>query len=235
MAKLPRVTILQLDPRCPAGSLEPWLKDAGVRLSQVTLWDRDVPPIASIGDGLVILGGRMSAHAASEHPWLLDLADLVADAHDIDLPILGICLGHQVVADALGGTVVVAHPDGPEEGAVALELLPAAADDPVLGGLAGFGDQAEVIVAQSHHDVVTVLPAGAVELARTARYANQAFRLGSSWGVQFHPEATPELMDVWTQRSRDRKRAVASVRDAQEAIEASGRAIAQGFAQFVRG
>ncbi len=112
------------------------------------------------------------------------------------IPILGVCLGHQVLANALGGQVVVGHPDGTEEGAVALELLPAASEDPVLGALSG-----EVVVAQSHHDVVVRLPEGAVELARTARYGNQAFRLGSSWGVQFHPEATPELIEDWSRRS----------------------------------
>ena len=230
MARLPRVTILQLDPRCPAGPIEGWLKDAGVRLSQVSLWDRDVPPIASIGEGLVILGGTMSALSASEHPWLVDLADLVADAHDIDIPILGVCLGHQVLANALGGQVVVGHPDGTEEGAVALELLPAASEDPVLGALSG-----EVVVAHSHHDVVVRLPEGAVELARTARYGNQAFRLGSSWGVQFHPEATPELIEDWSRRSPRRAEVVAEVTAAMDAITASGRAVTQAFAQVVRG
>ena len=168
MARLPRVTILQLDPRCPAGPIEGWLKDAGVRLSQVSLWDRDVPPIASIGEGLVILGGTMSALSAAE--------------------------------------------------------------DPVLGALSG-----EVVVAQSHHDVVVRLPEGAVELARTARYGNQAFRLGSSWGVQFHPEATPELIEDWSRRSPRRAEVVAEVTAARDAITASGRAVAQAFAQVVRG
>ena len=131
--------------------------------------------------------------------------------------------------------VVVAHPDGPEEGAVALELLPAAADDPVLGGLSEPTDQGEAIVAQSHHDVVTELPPGAVELARTARYGNQAFRLGSSWGVQFHPEATPELIEDWSRRSPRRAEVVAEVTAAMDAITASGRAVTQAFAQVVRG
>ena len=100
----------------------------------------------------------------------------------------------------------------------------------VVGALSG-----EVVVAQSHHDVVVRLPEGAVELARTARYGNQAFRLGSSWGVQFHPEATPELIEDWSRRSPRRAEVVAEVTAAMDAITASGRAVTQAFAQVVRG
>ena len=174
----------------------------------------------------------MSAHARVEHPWLDSLAGLCVDAHAAGLPTLGICLGHQVLAEALGGEVVVGHPDGPEEGATTLHWLPNAADDPLFGPLAAHGS---ATVVHSHHDAVVRLPVGAIELARTAAYGNQAFRLGSSWGVQFHPEATPDLVEAWSERSPNRDAIVASVREARAAIEASGRAVADGFARVVRG
>lgn len=229
MARLPRVTILQLDPTDPPGPLMGWLTDAGTRPAIVAVWESGVPTIGTIGDGLVVLGGPMSAHSQAEHPWLVDLAHLVVDAHTAALPTLGVCLGHQVMADALGGEVVVGHPDGPEEGAVALEVLAAGVDDPILGLLDG------ALVAESHHDAVVRLPERAVELARSKRFANQAFRLGSSWGVQFHPEATPDLFVAWTRTSADPEAVLASVRGAGAELAASGRLVAEGFARVVHG
>ena len=73
MARQPRITVLQLDPGVPLARFDGWLKAAGVRLSTVTLWDRDVPPLASAGDGLLVLGGRMSATSRAGHPWLDEL------------------------------------------------------------------------------------------------------------------------------------------------------------------
>lgn len=94
MARLPRVTILQLDPTDPPGPLMGWLTDAGTRPAIVAVWESGVPTIGTIGDGLVVLGGPMSAHSQAEHPWLVDLAHLVVDAHTAALPTLGVCLGH---------------------------------------------------------------------------------------------------------------------------------------------
>lgn len=234
MAKQPRISVLQLDPGCPLDRFEDWLADTRVRFGVVSLWDHDVPQLASSGDGIIVLGGRMSAHDQSHHPWLEPLSDLLADAHSIDLPILGLCLGHQVLAETLGGAVTVGAEGGPEDGPAELVWTDAAASDPLFGGLVADGLNT---VAMSHHDVVTELPPDAVELARTARFPHAAFRLGSSWGVQFHPEASPDLVASWYRRSarKDTDALVEGLRTADGDIRASGRALAHAFVDIVRG
>lgn len=232
MAKQPRITVLQPDPVVTLDRFERWLLDAGVRLSVVPLYERDVPQLPSAGDGILVLGGRMSAHDQATHRWIDPLSDLLADAHSIDLPILGICLGHQILAQALGGVVEVPAASGSEEGAVSIDWLPAAADDPVLAELAAQGSS---LVTMSHHDVVTTLPAGAIELARSATYPNQAFRLGSAWGVQFHPEMSPgALSRIESIPAGRRTGLVAELTAADEAIQPAARLVATGFARYVR-
>ncbi|MDO5535775.1 MAG: type 1 glutamine amidotransferase [Propionibacteriaceae bacterium] len=232
MAKRPRVTVLQLDPGCPPARFDGWLREAGLRLTVVPVADHGVPGVDALGEGLVVLGGRMSAQTDDEHPWLGDLRDVIADAHSVELPILGICLGHQVLAETLGGRVVVGHPDGPEEGPALVEWTPAASGDALVGALAATGP---ITVVESHHDAVTELPPGAVELARTDRFAHQAFRHGSAWGVQFHPEADPDLLGVWSKRSGAELNAfVAAARAVDDKVVASGRALARAFAEIVR-
>ncbi|MGO4955753.1 type 1 glutamine amidotransferase [Luteococcus sp. Sow4_B9] len=228
MAKKPRITVLQPEADVPLERFDTWLRE-GVRITLIDLATKDVPNLETIGDGLVVLGGRMSVEA--DLRWIGQVEDLMADAQAIDLPVLGICLGHQLLARALGGTVLVGDPRGAEEGPVVLEWLPASREDPVLAEAARLAAP----VPMSHHDTVDQLPAGAVELARSATHPNQAFRLGSALGVQFHPEASPELMQYWwaqEHRSRattmlDRMRAV------DHAVEPAARSIALGFAQQV--
>lgn len=228
MAKKPRVTVLQPEHEVPLDRFEGWLL-RHVRLSVVPLETKDVPNLDAIGDGLIVLGGRTHAHA--DERWIGKVKDLMADLHAIDIPVLGICLGHQVLAEALGGEVTVAHPNGLEEGAVDLEWAAEAAADPVVGGAVAVGGP----VPMSHHDAVTRLPEGALSLARTATYEHAAFRLGSAWGVQFHPEASPELMQHWWQRQHKGTTMLDRMRAADGRLEPTCRAIADGFGAVVTG
>lgn len=230
MAKKPRITVLQPEADVPLERFDAWLRE-GLRLTIIDLATKDVPNLETIGDGLVVLSGRMGVH--DDIRWIGEVKDLIADAHAIDLPILGICLGHQLLAEALGGQVSVADERGPEDGPVTLEWLPGAEEDPVLGAIAASGAP----VPMSHHDAVTELPEGAIELARSQTYPNQAFRLGSAVGVQFHPEASPELMQYWwTKEHRTKATTMLDrMRAGNDRTEPACRSIAQGFITEVLG
>lgn len=134
MAK-PRITVFQCDPEVPLGRFEAWLGGHGLRITLIPLWEKDIPPLETVGEGILVLGGRMDCHASKQHRWIEPLKDLIADACETGLPLAGICLGHQLIAEALGGEVTVSHPDGREAGPAELEWLPEATDDPVLGDL----------------------------------------------------------------------------------------------------
>jgi GMP synthase-like glutamine amidotransferase len=111
------------------------------------------------------------------------------------LPVLGICLGAQLLAAATGG-VVRRVPGGPESGTPPITLAETASGDALLDGI---GPAAPVV--QSHSDEVHRLPPGAVRLAWSRRCAVQAFRVGDrAWGLQCHIETTPELVLEWAKR-----------------------------------
>ncbi len=223
-----RITVLELDPIGPLDRFEPWLRQAGVEVEVVAVPVAGVPTPDALGDGLVVLGGRMDAHAEAEHPWLADVKRLLAHATSAELPVLGICLGHQVLAVTLGGEVAVGHPTGHEHGPVALTWTDAAASDPVLGEASRLG----CVQPLSHHDVVTTAPPGAVILARSEAVAIEAFRVGSALGVQFHPEVSPERMGLWHARTGGDEAARRAEMEAVDAeVRAVGTAVARGFAR----
>ena len=140
--------------------------------------------------GVIALGGTMSAWEEERAPHLAVVRALLADAHAAGVPVLGVCLGAQMVARALGAEVRRAP--APEIGWLAVEPTPAAAGDALLGGL-----REPTRVYQWHQDVFE-LPAGAELLASSAAAPHQAFRAGArTWGVQFHPEADAETFDDW--------------------------------------
>ena len=149
-----------------------------------------VPTRLDGADGLVVLGGVMDADETDDYPHLLATMDLLRDAADREVPALGICLGAQLAAAALGGRAYPG-PAGEELGWTKVELTEAGRADPVTGALT---EPAELF--EWHHDTFDP-PPGATLLASGAVYPSQAFRLGSVVAVQFHPEVDGPLLRGW--------------------------------------
>ncbi len=174
-----------------AGSLARWLPAAGLELDVVRPWRGDQRPTSTARwDALVVLGGFESAN--DDDPGLREEEALLRSAVEAGLPTLGICLGMQLLATALGGEVRRAAAG--EHGAASVRLTASAAGDPVLGGRP-VGQPLGVL--QSHDDEVTALPPGAELLATGDGCRVQAFRVGSALGLQFHPEADATLVAGW--------------------------------------
>lgn len=232
MPRAVRATIIQPDPQVPVDRFGAWLGANRVLVRAVPLWQRPVPGVDDLGDGLIVLGGRMSAHDQAEHAWIEPLKELLVAAVEAEVPTLAICLGHQLLAEAFGGQVVVNHPGGGEHGAYQVTWHEGAADDPLLGRLAEAGRS---LLPESHDDTVTRLPKGAVQLASTEQYPNQAFRVGSAVGVQFHPEASPELMGRWAALGGEDGRVLRREMNTHDTeVSRNGRLLAQAFCGQLR-
>ncbi|OLD99244.1 MAG: hypothetical protein AUG91_07285 [Actinobacteria bacterium 13_1_20CM_4_69_9] len=164
----------------------------GHRLEEWSLaWGTSPPrPLDAYG-AVLVFGGAMHADQEGHHPWLREENLFLQRLLDLHKPVLGICLGAQLLAKAAHAHVGPAKE--PEIGWYSVELTDDARDDPVLGRLPARFD------AFQWHYYVHALPAGAIELARND-LCTQAFRLGdSAWGVQFHPEVTLGQIESWMQ------------------------------------
>jgi GMP synthase-like glutamine amidotransferase len=188
-----RILVVHNDVTDPVARLGDWLRAAGAELEIVEPFRGEPLPADLAGyDGLVVMGGFMSADDDVAAPWLPELRRLMSVAVATEVPTLGICLGGQLLALANGGQVGP-NPDGPEIGAQLIAKRANAATDPLFGTMPITPD-----VIQWHYDAVTRLPVGAVLLANSPGCEVQAFRLGRlAWGTQFHIETTPELVREW--------------------------------------
>jgi len=181
--------------------------------------------VAAVGEGVelpdpsglsaaVVTGS--SAMVSEREAWSERTAAWLREAIAAGIPVLGICYGHQLLAHALGGRVAP-NPRGREIGSVEVEALPAAREDPLLGGLP------ERFTAQATHvESVLELPVPATLLARSRGDPHQAFRVGArAWGVQFHPEFDADVIrgylearrEILRQEGRDPEALVAEVRE----------------------
>lgn len=189
--------MVENDPTSPLGYLSEWLPDGGLELEVVRAHAGDPLPADLAGRAaFVVLGGGQSAYPGPDGvpgaPWFPALEALLRTAVRERVPTLGICLGAQLLAYAHSGTVEPS-PAGPEIGPGLVAKRDAAEADPLFGPVPMLPD-----VIQWHFDDITEAPLGAVLLAASSDHPVQAFRLGTSaWGVQFHPEVSPETFASW--------------------------------------
>jgi len=175
----------------PLGKLDPLLRDAGFRIRFVNFHrDPDAQPDIDKYDGLVVLGGPMSVNDAARYPHLTTEMKAIERAMADDKPVLGICLGAQLTAAALGARVRKAP--AREIGWYALRPTPAATTDPVLQHV---GDPETLF--QWHSDTFDI-PTGATHLAASDTCEAQAFRHGDNvYGFQFHLEVDAPMVHRW--------------------------------------
>ncbi len=190
----PHILVLQNSPAAPAGIVGEALVEAGARLdTRLVLDGGALPDDLGPYDGILVLGGPMGAHDDDKHPALADEAALIRRAAADGLPLLGICLGGQLMARAAGARV--GRADTPEIGFVQLDTLPAAADDPLFGPLG-----APPPIMELHFDTFAT-PEGATRLMASADCANQAFRWGpGQYALQFHPEVDAGIVRSWLEK-----------------------------------
>jgi GMP synthase-like glutamine amidotransferase len=161
----------------------------GVQLDQWLIAEARAPADPLAYDAVLTFGGAMHTDHAAEHPWLGEEKALLADVIRERIPLLGMCLGCQLVAEAAGAEPRRARE--PEIGWYPVELTQQAADDPVLGGLP------RRFEAFQWHSYEAPLPPGATALA-TSDVCLQAYRLdGPGWGIQFHAEVSAGDAEHW--------------------------------------
>src|SRR5690606_28132289 len=155
-------------------------------------------PLPDRGNFAATIVTGSAAFVTDRADWSERSADWLRDAAHADMPLLGICYGHQLLAHALGGEVAY-NPAGRESGTIRLELEAPAAADPLFAGLpASFPAHA------THLQTVLRAPEGATVLARSVQDNCHAFRWGGqAWGLQFHPEFATHHMRGYVQARAD--------------------------------
>lgn len=176
------------------GGIEPWLESHGYYLTGTRFFEStDLPDPGAI-DLLVIMGGPMSVNDEEGFPWLASEKNFVREFIETGKPVLGICLGAQLIANAMGADV---FPNHEKE----IGWFPVDAVASGEGSVFGFPPSATVF---HWHGETFDLPPGAIRLARSAGCENQAFQLGKGViGLQFHVETTPQSAREMVAHGRD--------------------------------
>ncbi|MFI2487786.1 type 1 glutamine amidotransferase [Promicromonospora kroppenstedtii] len=230
-----RVLVVLNSPTSSMGRLEHWLPEAG--LDPVLTPGPELPDSLDGFGGVVLLGGGFMPDDDAGHPFLARERALTEHALAYGVPLLGLCLGGQLLAHVTGGGVT-ARSGETERGMCALRVLPDAADDPVFGDLPGAPD-GPLWMIENHEDSVTALPPSATLLVTSDVCRTQAFRVGeAAWGLQFHPEARPERIATWDEAALSEQgidRAVLAEAALVHAAEneAQSRALVQAWANVV--
>lgn len=182
-----RAVVMQHEEHEGPGLLGPALEAAGFTLVKRF---RGVKREDVDAELVVVMGGTMGVYEADRHPFLGEEMGLLAERLALSRPVLGICLGAQLLAAAAGSEVFLGK-NGLEVGVAPVRWTKEGLADTVLAGV-----RPRTAVAHWHQDTFKPVP-GATLLASTDRYSQQAFRLGNSYGLQFHIELTADDFERW--------------------------------------
>jgi GMP synthase-like glutamine amidotransferase len=237
----PVVLAIQSDPTDPPLLVGEWLEEDGIRVDVIgACFGEPVPVTVPEGvHGILPLGGVMGAHDDDVAPWLVNERALLVDAVERGIPVLGLCLGGQLLAAAMGGRVTL----GPatEIGVVDVQRTVEGLVDPVLSQAVPAAG-ADIPATQWHQDNIVELPDGAVLLLTNAACPIQGFRVGANaYGLQLHPEVDPESFVAWaaaadealSRSGRDAAEAADEVRQAEADLIAAWRPVTRAWGDLV--
>lgn len=220
--------MVQNDPHCPAGTCQALLAASGLPCATLAAYlGAEFPDPATLA-GVIVLGGEMGANDTDEHPHLCRVLSFMARALEAKTPLLGICLGGQLLARAAGGEV--SSPSRHREhGICRVELTREGMLDPLFAGVA-----TPFVTFQLHNDSFTP-PPGATLLASSAACPAQAFSLPNRvYGLQFHPEVDPAIVSCWDSLSAPKTDHLAGFLAAQPQFNTSSLAIIANFITLAR-
>lgn len=214
------------------GTFQDALKGRGIRYREANLYEGDIPKNLDGCRGLIIMGGPMNVYEEKEYPFLKDEDRLIKAALSKKLPMIGVCLGAQLMAKAAGAKVTKGEKK--EIGWYPLYLTEEAMTDPVFRGL-----PKEIEVFQWHGDTFDI-PRGALRLASSELFPSQAFRIGdNAYAFQFHIEVTERIIKEWAGLNEeeltsvkdyiDSKKVLAESKEKAEGLEKLAKTIYKGL------
>ncbi|MEW5733759.1 MAG: type 1 glutamine amidotransferase [Thermodesulfobacteriota bacterium] len=219
------IFIIQNEPEVPPGLLIPLAERARVEIKILRAWEEPLPERIGRGDGAVVLGGTMCGLDTEKHPFLTEVTAFLRRTAEQERPLLGICLGGQLLARATGGRLF--RNSCGEKGVVTVRRT--GAGDPLFASLP------ERFPVVSFHDDSFAPPSGAAVLAASEACPFQAFRSGrSAYGLQFHPEADGALLASWCEEEEQAARMALGYAAQAEAIESNARRLFDNFLALVR-
>lgn len=183
------------EPSGPGGLFLPSLESRGFVIDSVDTAESPLPETLSGYDAVISCGGTANTHERDIYPWIDPQIALLGEALRDGVPVIGLCLGAQLLTNAAGGSVYRCEPA--EVGWVEVHTNATASADPVLA------DVPDAFMAMQWHRYACELPPGAVELGRNSTCL-QAFRLGeTAWGTQFHIEVNRTSLMTWLDAAED--------------------------------
>lgn len=218
--------IVQNELDVPAGRICSLAQKTGLAYRFLRAWEENLPDGLSGGDAAVVLGGTMCGLDTENHPFLKSVSAFLLAEAGRGAPLLGICLGGQLLAKALGGDIL-ANRNG-EKGATAARFT--GPPDPLFAGIP------ERFPVTSFHNDSFTLPEGALLLAESVACPAQAFRWGErAYGLQFHPEADRAILEGWLKGEARAEEILASWLAARAEIERHAAQLIKNFLALARG